>query len=126
MACLNNIYYQVINCCADSHDIFVSATSGNFGKFWSHFHYMSCQGSQSSSSLINLNFTPDDLNCHFLSIADKLAEALPLPLFSPVLFCSLASPAFHLSEPSDSTVVSIINELESKKAAGLMELPLDL
>jgi len=65
-----------------------------------------------------LNFTPDDLNCHFLSVADKLAEALPLPSFSPMTFCSVASSTFHLCETSDSTVVSIINELESKKAAG--------
>jgi len=64
-----------------------------------------------------LNFTPDDLKCHFLSIADKLAEALPLPSFSPVSFCSLAPSAFHLSETCNSTVVSIINELESKIVA---------
>ena len=69
---------------------------------------------------MNFDFTPDG---HFLSIADKLAEALPLTSVSPVLFCSLASSVFHLSEVSESTVISIINGLESGKATGVDGIP---
>ena len=68
---------------------------------------------------MNFDFTSDDLNCHFLSIADKLAEALPLTSVSPVSFCSLASSVFHLSEVSEST---IIYGLESKKATGVDDI----
>ena len=76
---------------------------------------MSHRGPQPSGSLVNFDFTPDDLNCHFLSIADKLAEALHSTSVSPVSYCSLVSSVFHLSEVSESTVVSIINGLESIK-----------
>lgn len=79
---------------------------------------MSCWEPQPSGSLANIDFTPDDLNCHFLSIADKLAEALPNTSVSPVSFCSLALSVFHLSEVSESIVISNINDLESKKATG--------
>ena len=65
----------------------------------------------------------EDLNCHFLSIVDKLAEALPLTSVSPVSFCLLASSVFHLSEVSESTIISIINGLESKKATGVDDIP---
>ena len=100
-----------------------SSTSGKCSKFWSHFRYMSCQGSQPSGSLANIDFTPDDLNCHFLSIADKLAEVLPLTSVSPVSFCSLALSVFHLSKVSEPKVISIINGLESKKATGFDGIP---
>ena len=85
---------------------------------------MSCQGPQPYGSLANIDFIPDDLNCHFLSIADKLVEALPLTSVSPVSFCSLASSVFHLSEVSEFIVISIISGLESKKAtAGFNGIP---
>ena len=64
------------------------------------------------------DFTPDDLNCPFVSIADKFAEALTLASTSPVPFCSLASSVFYLSEVSESLVISIINGLETKKTTG--------
>ena len=84
---------------------------------------MSRRGPQPSGSLTNIDFTPDDLNCHFLSIADKLAVALPPTSVSPVSFCLLASSVFHLSEVSESIVISIINGLESKKATGFDGIP---
>ena len=67
--------------------------------------------------------TPDDLNCHFLSIADKFAEALPLASAYPISFCSLTSSVFHLSEVSESSVISITNGLESKIATGVDGIP---
>ena len=100
-----------------------SSTSEMYGKFWLHFCYMSCRGPQPSGSLANIDFTPDDLNCHFSSIAYKLAEALPLTYVFPVSFCLLASSVFHLSEVSGSIVISIINGLESKKAIGFDGIP---
>ena len=42
---------------------------------------------------------------------------------SPVSFYSLASSVFHLSEVSESTVISIINGLESGKATGVDGIP---
>ena len=84
---------------------------------------MSFRGPQPSGSFVNIDFTPDDLNCRFLSITDKFAEALPLTFVSPVSFCSLASSVFHLSEVSESIVISIINGLESKKASGVDGIP---
>ena len=63
---------------------------------------MSCWGPQPSGLLANIDFTPDNLNCHFLSIANKLAEALPLTSVSSVVFCLLSSSVFYLSEVSES------------------------
>ena len=100
-----------------------SSTSGKCGKFWSHFCYMSCQGPQPSGSLVNIDFTPDDLNCHFLSIADKLTEALSLISVSPVSFCLMALSVFHLYEVSEYRVIFIINGLESKKDTGFDGIP---
>ena len=70
-------------------------------------------------SVANLDFTPDDLNHYFLSVADKLVSSLLRTSVSPLSFCSVASSTFHLSGVSESDVISIINGLESKKTSGV-------
>ena len=100
-----------------------SSAAARSGKFWSNFRYLSSKGSQSFSSVANLDFTADDLNNYFLSVADKLAGDLPHVSVSPITFCSEASSTFHLSEVAESEVISIINGLECKKASGFDGIP---
>ena len=80
-------------------------------------------GATATGSLVNIDFTPDELNCHFLSIADKLTEALSLISVSPVSFCLMALSVFHLYEVSGSRVIFIINGIESKKDTGFDGIP---
>ena len=48
---------------------------------------MSRQRSQPPVSFVNLNFTAEDLNNYFLSVADKTVEGLPrVYLFLPYHF----------------------------------------
>jgi len=41
-----------------------------------------------------------------------------------VSFCSLAPSVFHLTEVSESTIISIVNGLENKKATGVDGIPI--
>ena len=97
----------------------VSSTAAGSREFWSNFRYLSRKGSQPSGLVENLDFAADDLNNHFLSIADKLASGLPRASVSPLSFCSEALSSFHLSEVLESEVISIINNLGCKKASGV-------
>ena len=87
----------------------VSSTAAGSREFWSNFRYLSRKGSQPSGLVENLDFAADDLNNHFLSIADKLASGLPRASVSPLSFCSEASSTFHLSEVLESEVISILS-----------------
>ena len=53
-----------------------SSMQGQASKFWSYFHYLSCHKAQMPASLEKLNFTIDDLNPHFLSVADKVVQRI--------------------------------------------------
>ena len=53
----------------------------------------------------NLDFTADDLNNYFLSVAIKLASGLPRVSVSPLSFCSEAPSTFYLSEVVESEVI---------------------
>ena len=58
-----------------------SSTQGQSVKFESHFRHLSHHRVQTSVTLENLDFTPDGLNQHFLSVADKIVQGIPLPIF---------------------------------------------
>ena len=59
---------------------------GQSAKFWSYFRHLSCRGVQTSLPLENLDFTSDDLNQHFLSVADKIVQGISFTNISPLSF----------------------------------------
>ena len=77
------------------------------------------QRSQPPVSFVNLNFTAEDLNSHFLSVTDKTVEGLPQVSFSLISLCPVVSSLFCLSEVSETTVTSIISSLDIKRASGV-------
>ena len=62
---------------------------------------------------MNLNFTADDLNQHFMLVAENTVEGLPRVSFSAISLCSVVSSLFCLSEVSETTITSIISSLDS-------------
>ena len=80
--------------------VFVTACFLNTGqsvKFWSHFHHLSHHRAQTSVALENLDFTPDDLNQHFLSFADKIVQEISFTTISPHSFISMDVPVFQFT-----------------------------
>ena len=63
---------------------------------------------QTSFSLKDLDFTCDDLNNHFLSVADKTVRGISFTNISLLSFITVNAPMFHLNTVSDDTVISVI------------------
>ena len=63
---------------------------GQASKFWSYFCHLSCRNAGITISLENLNFTPDDLNQHFLTVADRVVQGISTSV-SPLSFITSAT-----------------------------------
>lgn len=84
-----------------------SSMQGQGSKFLSYFHYLSCRKAQMPVSLENLNFTLDNLNQHFLSVADKVVQGISPTLVSPLSFVNVTAPVFQFTTVSEALVTSI-------------------
>ena len=100
-----------------------SSIQGQASKFWSYFRYLSCRKSQMPVSLENLNFTLDDLNQHFLSVADKVVQGIFPTSVSPLSFVTTTVSSFQFTAVSEALVISIISSLDTKKASGVDDIP---
>ena len=100
-----------------------SSMRGQASKFWSYFHYLSSRKAQTPVSLENLNFTLDNLNQHFLSVADKVVQGIIPTLVSPLSFVTETVSAFQFTTVSEALVISIISSLDTKKASGADNIP---
>ena len=70
-----------------------------------------------------MDFTCDDLNNHFLSVADKTVQGISFTNISLLSFITVNAPMFHLNTVSDDTVISVISSLNTSKAAGVDGIP---
>ena len=77
---------------------------GQSAKFWKYFRHLSHRGAQTSFSLEDLDFTCDDLNNHFLSVADKTVRGISFMNISSLSFITVNAPMFHLNTVLDDTV----------------------
>ena len=100
-----------------------SSMQGQASKFWSYFCYLSCRKSQMPVSLENLNFTLDDLNQHFLSVADKIVQGISPTSVSPLSFVTTTVLSFQFTAVSEALVISIISSLDTKKASSVDDIP---
>ena len=64
-------------------------------------------------TLENLDFTPDDLNQHFLSVVDKMVQRISFTTISSLSFISMNVPVFQFTTVSDTSVISIISSLNT-------------
>ena len=103
-----------------------SSKQGQSAKFWSYFRHLSCRGVQTSLSLENLDFTSDDLNQHFLSVADKIVQGISSTNISPLSFITVNVPVFQFTTVSDASVISIISNFDTNKAAGVDGIPVSV
>ena len=92
-------------------------------KFWKYFRHLSHCGAKTSLSLEDLDFTSDDLNNYFLSVADKTVQGISFTNISQLSFITVNAAMFHLSTVSDDTVISAISSLDTNKAAGVDGIP---
>ena len=100
-----------------------SSMQGQASKFWSYFCYLPCCKSQMPVSLENLNFTVDDLNQHFLSVADKVVQGIFPTSVSPLSFVTTTVSPFQFTAVSEALVISINSSLDTKKASGVNDIP---
>ena len=100
-----------------------SSAQGQASKFWSYFRHLSCRKAQMPISLENLNFTLDDLNQHFLAVADKVVQGISPTSVSQLSFVTTAESTFQLNTVSEVLVISIISSLDTKKASGVDDIP---
>ena len=76
---------------------------------------------ESTSS--HLDFTLDNLNQHFISVADKVVQGIIPTLVSPLSFVSETVSAFQFTTVSEALVILIISSLDTKKACGADNIP---
>ena len=92
-------------------------------KFWKHFSHLSSH--QRSQYQTNSDFTSEDINEHFLSVAQKTVSVLPSSHTSPTSYITIntdVSP-LKLSEVDVQEVVECISHLDSHKAVGVDGIP---
>ena len=87
------------------------------------FSSFSRRGAQASFSLEDLDFTCDNLNNHFLSVADKIVQGISFTNISLLSFITVNAPLFHLNTVLDDTIISFISSLDTNKAAGVDGIP---
>ena len=70
-----------------------------------------------------MNFTLNDLNQHFLTVADKVVQGISPTSLSPLSFVTTAESTFQLNTVSEALVISIIYSLDTKQVSGVDDIP---
>ena len=94
----------------------------NYSRFSKHFKYLSSHGKAQHHP--DVNFSCEDVNCHFLSIATKTVSDLPSVDTSSLQYTdtSYDVPSLSLSEVSVQDVIDYISQLDSNKAVGIDDI----
>ena len=86
----------------------LSSNVNNYSRFWKHFKYLSSRGKTQHHP--DVNFSCEDVNRHFLSIATKTVSDLPSDDTSPLQYINTSYdvPSLSLSEVSVQDVIDYI------------------